>query len=125
MKIWPIDICSKLRNRLNSKKDAFNLRKNEFHYRLGSDPLTSEVRVRHLKNGSTVFARYSDRLGNGYATDVYMFRPNRSIETKSYHYIRESNSVESEPIGKTITKNFFKNNSYMPYKTETKSIWQQ
>lgn len=116
MKIWPIGINSKL-------KRAFNKRQEEFHYRLASDPLTSEIRVRHLKNGSTVFARYSENLGTPYASDVFIFRPNMIIESKTYQYVRESNTPNSKPIGEIITKSFFKDNSYEPYSIATKSAW--
>lgn len=116
MKIWPIGISSKL-------KRAFIRRQEDFHYRLASDPLTSEIKVRHLKNGSTVFARYTEKLGNPYASDVFVFRPDMSIETKTYQYIKETDTPCSKPIGEIITKSFFKNNSYEPYKTTTKAAW--
>lgn len=116
MKIWPIGIHTKL-------KKAFSNRLEDFHYRLASDPLTSEIKVRHMKNGSTVFARYSKKLGTPYASDVFVFRPNMSIETKTYQYIRETNTPDGKPIGEIITKRFFKDNSYEPYKTATKSAW--
>ena len=101
MKILPIGINSKM-------KKAFNLRMDEFHYRLASDPLTSSIKVRNLKNGSKIFARYSDKLGTPYASDVYIFRPDMTIEAKSYHYIKESNASDCKRIGEIITKNFYK-----------------
>ena len=116
MRILPASWSPKIKN-------AFNLRKKEFHYRLAADPLTSEIKVRTMKDGSTVFARYSEKLGTPYASDVFVFRPNMSIEAKTYQYIRETEAKDSKPIGEIIRREFFKNNSYVPYKTATKAAW--
>lgn len=117
MKIIPIRWNTKIRK-------AFNERKSEFYYRIAADPITTDLKIRKLKNGSTVYMRYTDKFGGPHAYDIYMFRPDLSIKTKTYHYIRESNASDNKPIGKVITKQIYKKNSYEPDTTTTKTIWE-
>lgn len=116
MRIFPLRWNPKIRK-------AFENRKAEFYYRIAADPLTTDLKIRKLKNGSTVYMRYTDKFGNPYAYDVYMFKPDLTIKTKSYHYIRESNASGNKKVGEVITKQLFKDNSYAPSGSTTKTIW--
>ena len=116
MRIWPLKWTAKGRK-------AFQQRENELRYRLSSASATGDFRVKKLKNGSTVMIReINSMLSYPYATEVYMFKPDLSIITKSYRYARENSSSENKIIRETIEKRIFKDNSYTPTKTITKTI---